>query len=296
MKEDKIIIQKVISERNQTLDTRRDLYIALQKFVKVPVISFFTSFKYPVSIEDNDADILQGVLQKLKLNEGFALFLSSPGGSALAAERIINVCRAYSKTGEYQVIIPGKAKSAATMICLGASKLIMSKTSELGSIDPQVTIIEEGLKRRYSVYNLIKSYENLFKRAVKEKGNLQPYLQQLSHYDERDIAEFITEMKLSNDIVIKALRLGMLSNLNEKDIINKIKVFLTPEEVKVHGRPIYVQGAIDCNLNVEFIEPDSEFWLIVYELFIRLDNLVSNNNIAKCIESMDYSFVASLEG
>ena len=65
------------------------------------------------------------------------------------------------------------------MICLGASKIIMGKTSELGTVDPQVTITEDKNVKRFSVYNLVKSYENLFDRAVKEKGNLQPYLQQL---------------------------------------------------------------------------------------------------------------------
>jgi ClpP class serine protease len=47
------------------------------------------------------------------------------------------------------------AKSAATMICLGSNAIYMSKTSELGPIDPQVTIKEgEELKRLSVVLSL----------------------------------------------------------------------------------------------------------------------------------------------
>ena len=58
--------------------------------------------------------------------------INSPGGSGLAAERMINVLRSYSGIGEYWAIVPAKAKSAATMVCLGASKILMGPASELG--------------------------------------------------------------------------------------------------------------------------------------------------------------------
>ena len=293
---DKLVIQQVAEEQYQGHATRRHLYLRLEKEMGVPVISFFTSFRYPVMIEDSDADMLESVFQKTDLSKGFALLLSSPGGSGLAAERIINLCRSYSGTGKYGVIVPGKAKSAATMICLGASYLIMSKTSELGSIDPQITYVEDDQVKRFSLYNIVKSYEDLFSKAVAEKGNLQPYIQQLSNYDSREIAEFRTAISLSEDIAIKALKTGMLSSLSEKEIKRKIRIFLTPEEVKTHGRPIYAQDALNCGLNIEVKDLKGKFWSIVYELYVRLNNFVSTNNVAKCIESKDYSFKAKVEG
>ncbi|MCD6474371.1 MAG: hypothetical protein J7K47_05660 [Thermoplasmata archaeon] len=292
---DKIVIQQVAEEQYQGHSTRRHLYVELEKMMGKPIISFFTSFRYPVMIEDSDADMIEGIFQKSDLSNGFALVLNSPGGDGLAAERIINICRSYSGTNKYDVIIPSKAKSAATMISLGASKIIMSETSELGSVDPQVTYVEDNRIKRFSVYNLVKSYEDLFARAVKEKGNLQPYLQQLSNYDEREIAEFKTALALSEDIAIKALKTGMLSDLSEKEIKKKIKIFLTPEKVKTHGRPIYARDALKCGLNIEIKDLKSKFWQLIYELYVRLNNFVSTNNIAKCIESKEYSFKAKME-
>lgn len=288
----KLVIEQVSEEQYQGQATRRPLYRRLEKLLGLPVISFFTSFVYPVMLEDNDADMLEGVLQKCGLPKGFALLVSSPGGSALAAERVINICHSYSGTGHYTVVVPAKAKSAATMICLGASKIIMGKTSELGTVDPQMVVEENGKVRWFSLHTLVKSYEALFAKAVKEKGNLEPYIQQLAKYDSREIAEFRSALSLSKDIAVKSLKSGMLKGLSEKDIEKKIQIFLTPERAKVHGRPIYGKEAKECGLDVETRNVKDEMWSLVYELYVRLNNYVSRNNVAKCIESVDSSFRA----
>ena len=105
----------------------------------------------------------------------------------LAAERIINICRGYSGTGEYQAIVPNKAKSAATMVCLGASEILMGPSSELGPVDLQASDPQSG--QWFSAYNIVQRYEDLFARAVQETGNLEPYVMQLGRYDEGGSAE-----------------------------------------------------------------------------------------------------------
>ncbi|MBW8003881.1 MAG: hypothetical protein FVQ80_18110 [Planctomycetes bacterium] len=117
------VISKVLVEKGQQHETRKNLFEEIEKELKRPVVSFFTSFSAPVGIEDSDAQMLEGILQKMDLTAGLALFIDSPGGNALAAERIINICRSYSEIREYWAIVPGKAKSAATLICFGASKI-----------------------------------------------------------------------------------------------------------------------------------------------------------------------------
>jgi len=116
------IIKQVLNERQQGPITRKYLLAALEKELGRTVLVFFTSFAYPVMIEDDDADIIEGLIQKSNNSKGIALVINSPGGIGLSAERIINICRHYSGTGEYWAVVPNKAKSAATMICLGASQ------------------------------------------------------------------------------------------------------------------------------------------------------------------------------
>lgn len=288
------VIQQVMTEQNQGHETRKKIFIELEKKLKRPVVSFFTSFSFPVMIEDRDADMLEGVLQKMDLSNGLVLFINSPGGDGLAAERIINVCRSYSKTGDYWAIVPSKAKSAATMICFGASKIIMGATSELGPIDPQLTMSENDEMRWFSAYNVIESYDDLFSKAVKEKGNLEPYLQQLERYDEREIKEFKAALSLSEDIAIRTLASGMLKGRSNEDISKNIKIFLTPERTKTHGRAICGEEASGCDLNIEQKDVTGDFWKLVYELYIRTNNLVSTK-AAKCIESKNHSFIAAVK-
>jgi hypothetical protein len=46
------------------------------------------------------------------------------------------------------------------------------------------------------VYNIVKSYDELFEKAVREKtGNLQPYLQQLSNSDAQSFGASISSMR-----------------------------------------------------------------------------------------------------
>lgn len=287
---DTLVFQKISTEQVQAHPTRQPLFIKLEKLLKRPVVTFFTSFRFPVMIDDSDASMLEGVLQKMDLSNGLVLVISSPGGDGLAAERIINVCKSYSGTGEFWALVPSKAKSAATMVCFGASKILLGATSELGPIDPQVAMQGSEGPKRFSVCNIVESYRDLFSRAVREKGNLQPYLQQLSNYDEREIKEMQRAIELSEDIAVRALKSGMMSGASDANIKRKIEMFLTPKKKKAHGRSISVEEAIACGLNVERVNIRGELWDAVYELFLRTDNFVSNH-ASKCVETRDLSFV-----
>jgi hypothetical protein len=285
---------QVMEELQQTLATRQRLYVDLEKELGRPVVSFFTSFRYPVMIEDTDADMLEGVLQNTDLTNGLALIISSPGGLGLAAERIINICRSYSGTGEFWAIVPSKAKSAATMVCFGASKFYMGPSSELGPVDPQWTVRDEkGNLKRYSLFNVVESYDQLFQKAVRTKGNLHPYLQQLAPYDNRDIKEFRTLISLAEDIAVRALKTGVMSRKTPAVIKKKIDIFLSPKTTKAHGRPIHRKEASECDLKIESVLARSPMWRLVYELYTRLNILVSTPRAAKCIESREFEFIGS---
>jgi len=292
------IIHKVFTEQIQAPETRKGIFIELENALKRPVVSYFTSFVYPVMIEDKDAEMLESILQTMDLSDGLTLFISSPGGLGVAAERIINICRSYSGTGEYWAIVPGKAKSAATMICFGASKIFMGASSELGPVDPQYIVSDEkGNRKSYSVHNIVRSYDDLFKKAVEEKGNLHPYLQQLANYHPWDIEEFKALCALSNNIAVKALQSGMMKGMDEDAIKEKIALFLTPEKVKVHERPIYSAEAAGCGLTIETLDvkDENKIWKLIYELYIRTENYVSTRAM-KCIESKDHAFAVTRSG
>jgi ClpP class serine protease len=114
--------------------------------------------------------MLDGLLQKIDLSKGLAIIINSPAGDGLAAERMINALRSYSKTGEFIVIVPSKAKSAATIVCFGASRIIMGPSSELGPVDPQLRILEDRQWKRFSLCNYIDSYDVSLLEPKKRRG------------------------------------------------------------------------------------------------------------------------------
>lgn len=286
------VLQSVLNERNQGHSTRKKLFIDLENLIDLPILSFFTSFYHPVWIQDGDVDMIEGLLQKLDLKKGLSLIINSPGGLGMSAERIINVCKSYSGTNDFVAIVPGKAKSAATMICMGAKKIMMGKTSELGPIDPQTDIGSEDNPFPMSLHTIIHSYEQVFKDAVTEGGNLEPHLQQLARYDARKMAQYQTQVDLAEDIAIRALKSGMMKNQTNKKIEELIKVFLKPEKTKTHGRPIYHEEAKNCGLNIELLDHNSDKWKKLFELYIRISDFTSTF-YGKSIETKHHSYYAA---
>lgn len=284
------VFKQLTEERTQGHGTRKKLFKALEKELNLPVATFFTSFYFPVNITTDDADMLQEILQEMDLSKGLALVVSSPGGYPLAAESIIRTCRSYSGTGTFTAIVPGAAKSAATMICMGAERIVMGPTSELGPVDPQMVKEDSGQRKSLSVYNIVKSYEELFGKAVKEEGNIEPYLHQLAHYDPMDIQELRSYLELSEDISTKALESGMMSGLAEKTIKNKIGPFLEPRTKKVHGRAIYAEEAKKCGLSVEEWSVHEPRWAILHELYLRTESVVKMNAL-KVLETSQDSWI-----
>ncbi len=81
-------------------------------------------------------DYLPEHLDAFGLPSKISLILYSRGGDTLAAWTVANMIRQFCD--EFEVIVPMKAHSAATLISLGATNIVMSKQATLGPIDPSV--------------------------------------------------------------------------------------------------------------------------------------------------------------
>jgi hypothetical protein len=65
-----------------------------------------------------------------------ALIIDSPGGQARSAYRLASFLR--EQCGGFTAIVPEYAKSAATLLVLGANNIILGPRAELGPLDTQV--------------------------------------------------------------------------------------------------------------------------------------------------------------
>ncbi len=65
------------------------------------------------------------------------LFLLSVGGAGEPAYQISKLCKSFAKSS-FKVIVPRFAKSAATLLAIGADEIHMGPLGQLGPIDPQI--------------------------------------------------------------------------------------------------------------------------------------------------------------
>lgn len=99
----------------------------------------------------------------------FDLFLCSNGGSGTVPWRLVALFREYSKN--FNVLIPYRSYSAATLIALGGDEIVMHPFAELGPIDPTVSNefnpTEQPSGRRLGIsVEDVKAYVNFIKTTV----------------------------------------------------------------------------------------------------------------------------------
>ncbi len=277
---------KLLKETHQHPSLRQAAIKAIGEHFNAFVITYFCSFNNPDAlITDDDAEMIEGILSAEYDSGRLLLIINAPGGMALAAERIANVCREYSKS-KFEVLVPHMAKSAATMIAFGASVIHMSPTAELGPVDPQVPYTTpDGRQIWISAAEYIRSYDGLMETGTRgDVKRLEPIVQQLSRYDDRYIEQLKSAQQLSEDISVKLLSSGMMKAFSEDDIRSKIRPFLVQEETASHGRMLAAKRTKMCGLNVELIDLKGELWDTIWELYVRSDWIVKRQS-GKIIES-----------
>lgn len=110
---------------------------------------FLSLYDSSDTIDSWESDRIFTVLQAANSAHGQDIFLllHSRGGQIEPAYQISKICRAFANT-RFVVAIPRVAKSAATLIALGAHEIHMGMLGEMGPIDPQVGDLPAlGVKR-----------------------------------------------------------------------------------------------------------------------------------------------------
>lgn len=93
------------------------------------------------------------------------IILNTPGGHIESAFNITKLLRKHAK--KVNIIVPYMAKSAGTLICLGADKIILNIISELGPLDTQIREMREGDSETYkSALNGFKALEQVRVHAL----------------------------------------------------------------------------------------------------------------------------------
>src|SRR6266540_2206760 len=127
-----------------------------------------------------DIESIEGILQSLKLDRkthDLDFMIESPGGTLDAAERLVRVCRTYTRN--LRTIVVGQAMSAATLFCLGSDELLMGESSNIGPIDPQMVYhTKDGqfMRRAKSTIDAFSQAVSAAQQAIRDNQPADPFL------------------------------------------------------------------------------------------------------------------------
>jgi len=235
------------------------------------------------AISPDDIAPIGSMLAAIGKVKNLDLILHSPGGNGVVAEKIVYMCRQHC-TGFFRVIVPNMAKSAATLIALGADEIVMGYFSELGPIDPQKIINVSGIPQQISAQAFLDARKNLLKdiqEARKQRQDITGYLQQLasSSMNPAFIVECQREIDFAKDFVKQHLPNHMLQCLFPKMSLatRKRKASLIARDLVstnkrfVHGRMIGAQECKSVGLNVLELSQNDPHWEKILELYVRAE-------------------------
>jgi hypothetical protein len=125
-------------EMSSLFEQRIDLYRDIEKVRNSKVISYLLGDNpnFSTQIAKDVINFFGETLDSLGSVLKITLVLYTVGGDTLAAWNIINLISQYCD--ELEIIIPFKAQSAGTLMTLRANKILMTKKSVLGPIDPSI--------------------------------------------------------------------------------------------------------------------------------------------------------------
>jgi hypothetical protein len=120
-------------------NSKRDgLLQEIEKRLETKVIAYLTGDR-PNLVAQVSSDVIPKFRRHLETIgdvDSISLFLYTRGGDTNVPWRLVNLIREYCT--KFNVLVPFRAHSAGTLICLGADEILSGRMAELTSIDPSV--------------------------------------------------------------------------------------------------------------------------------------------------------------
>ena len=164
-------------------------------------------------IDRDDTIGLVDLLHNVPCGEDLDFLLEDLGGGDIdAAEKLVLMIRQKVGTATLRVIIPDFAKSAGTLIALGADWIVMSDTSELGPIDPQVIRSDgNGNRMAHSVLSYLEAFEHHAEVLEHDPGNVASQIM-LNKLDPCTLKQFEAIRTRARRAAEDLLKRGMFRN------------------------------------------------------------------------------------
>ena len=236
-------------------------------------------------LEPKDFEIIFDFVSALGKQDNIDLYIVSPGGYVHPAYKIARLFQDYSKE-KFSVLIPYCAKSAATILSLGADEIVMGPASELGPIDPQL-LIPNSLP--ISALTLKEALDYITKAIKKDQKLAALYIPLLDKLDLITLGHFEREIESAKQYGIALLTSRNKTKLEEKSAEEVASKFV--QEYKTHSFVIDGQTASSLLQDtVKLINLDDPIWQCMWHLHNTYDQYINDKKIVKVIESLNAAY------
>ncbi|SNS92525.1 Serine dehydrogenase proteinase [Micrococcales bacterium KH10] len=206
--------------------------------------------------------LLEELLTGADPQQELHLLLSSPGGDGEVAVRLVRAMQA--RCSRLVIAVPDMAKSAATIMCLGANELLMAAASDLGPVDPQFPINN----RLVGAKEIEKAVADAEARIAAVPESYPMYAGLLSDLNMLMVEQARAAMDRSYTLIDEALACSGLSKDKRNKVVEKLRGPLI-DEAKSHGATVGPDHAREMGLPVTTVDQDSETWQLIWALWTR---------------------------
>lgn len=195
------------------------------------------------------------------------LLLDSPGGDGETAVRMARSAQARCK--ELTVIVPNRAKSAATILALGAHHILMGPTSDLGPVDPQFPIGEGDNQTLVAAKDIIAAVDNAQKSVAADPNTYPLHASLLSDVSALKVQQARSALARTGDLVEEALKSHPGRTAAQvRALKSKLKKPLI-DLPKDHSAVVSAADAKQMGLPVIEADPSGEQWQLLWRLYAK---------------------------
>jgi len=199
------------------------------------------------SICGNDVIGLYGILKSVGKVDRLSLFIKSDGGSGQASLRMVNLLRQF--VTRLTALVPLECESAATMLALGADRILMGPLAHLSAVDTSLThdlspVDRDNDRVSVSQDELHRVVQLWKKQANKEASN--PYESLFPHVHPLVIGAVDRASALSTKLCVEILSYHMQDAAKAQEISDTLN-----STYPSHSYPITLREARRIGLKAE---------------------------------------------
>ena len=218
-------------------------------------------------VDRDDTVPLVDLLHNVPPNQNLDLLLHTGGGDIDAAEKLISMLRTRVGTANLRVVVPDYAKSAGTLIALGADSILMSDMSELGPIDPQIVLGDgNGNRISHSIQSYLDAYDEHTATLAADPGNVAAQIM-LGKLDPATVKLFRAVQARARQFAEEQLRRGMFRNGGNWS--QAAAALIDTKRWQSHGQMISWADAQDprIGLVIDYRDPQCDEWQEYWQLY-----------------------------